>query len=177
MSAEGKMAELWQRILERNDESQWQSTNAFVRKHLKKGADVNYQQDGAGATCLMVAVRSENIELVSLLLEQPGIDVNAKNILGCTALHKAAIKSSPAIIRLLLDFPGIDREAPSWEGRTPLMESISYGSASQFAEFLKTPEILLNDARLPGFLETRPQMKIMFAKEQRKKRKTYEGRK
>ena len=140
----------------------------YARQAIERGADVNYRKNGS--TCLMLAVSSKNKELVSLLLEQPGIDVNANDMFGYRALHMAAGRlSSPAIIRLLLDFPGIDREVHNREGRTPLMESIVYGSASQFAEFLKTPEILLNDVRLPGFLETRPQMKIMFAKEQRKR--------
>ena len=63
----------------------------------------------------MKAAGLRNTELVSLLLEQPGIDVNAKNSLGKTALHMAVRNGTPAILRLLLDFPGIDREAKDGE--------------------------------------------------------------
>ena len=131
------MADLWNSIWIGNRQpSQWQSNNALVKKHLERGADVNYHQNGD--TCLMGAVRSQNKALVSLLLEQPGIDVNANDMFGYRALHMAAGRlSSPAIIRLLLDFPGIDGEVRNVDGRTPLMESIENGTAAQFAEFLK----------------------------------------
>ena len=139
-----------------------------ARKAIERGADVTYHQDGN--TCLMVAVSRDNEELVSLLLEQPGIDVNAKMSGGQTALHRFSRSfGTPAILRLLLDFPGIDREAQDELGRTPLMSSILYGSAAKFAEFLKTPEILLNDVFLPGLLEGKSEMQNMFAEEQRKR--------
>merc|ERR1712013_732876 len=44
---------------------------------------------GVGWTCLMKAVYDERVDLVDLLLSQPSIDVNAKNSVLDTALHKA----------------------------------------------------------------------------------------
>ena len=88
----------------------------------------------------MGAVSSKNEELVSLLLQQPGIVVNASDDEGLTALHSAARSfgtGSPAIIRLLLDFPGIDMEAKDKHGWTPLTYSILYGTTAEFAEFFK----------------------------------------
>ena len=108
-----------------------------AKKYLDRGADVNYLHNDYGTTCLMEAVVGKNEEVVSLLLEQPGIKVNAKGGGGETALHKAAWRGTPAVLRLLLDFPGINREAQDEEGRTPLMDSITYGTTMQLEEFLK----------------------------------------
>ena len=135
---------------------------------LDRGADVNYLHDTDGTTCLMGAVLGKHQELVSLLLEQPGIEVNAKGDGGRTALHEAARRDAPAILRLLLDFPGIDREAQAENMQTPLMDSITFGLTVQMEEFLKTPKVLLSDARLPGLLERRPKMHKMFSEEKRK---------
>ena len=72
----------------------------LARKQLQRGADVNYHQ--TNETCLIAAVTSQNEELVSLLLEQPGIDVNAKGVFGTRAVHRAAGRlSTPEILRQL----------------------------------------------------------------------------
>ena len=137
---------------------------ARAREQLERGADVNYVQ--SNSTCLMSAVRSKNIELVSLLLEQPGIDVNAKDRFGRTVLHRAAgTVGTPAILRLLLDFPGIDREAKDLRNWTPLVSSIYLATVAQFAEFLKTPEVLLNDDCIPNHPIRNPVKQKMFAEE------------
>ena len=71
----------------------------LARKQLQRGADVNQHQS---ETCLIAAVTSQNKELVSLLLEQPGIDVNAKGVFGTRAVHRAAGRlSTPEILRQL----------------------------------------------------------------------------
>ena len=56
----------------------------LAKIRLEKGDDVNYYQ--VGFTCLGRALISGNKKIVSLLLEQPGIDVNAKHG-DETALH------------------------------------------------------------------------------------------
>ena len=154
------MADLWESISRRDLPS--------ARTYLERGADVNYSE--GGKSCLMWAVSRRNKELVSLLLQQPGIDVNVSDDDGETALHKAAgCLGTPALIRLLLDFPGIDMEAQNNNGFTPLMFSILLGTSAQFAELLKTPEILLNEVQIPTLLEEKPEMQKMFANEQRKR--------
>ena len=60
----------------------------WAKKNLERGADVNYLHNDYGTTCLMGAVLGLNKEVVSLLLEQPGIEVNAKGDGGRTALTK-----------------------------------------------------------------------------------------
>ena len=95
-----------------------------VREALANGADVNKRNKGRD-TNLMVAVNDVNEPLVSLLLQQPGIQVNAKNIGGRTALHYAAYNchgtKGRKLIKLLLNFPGIDTEITNDDGDTPLM--------------------------------------------------------
>ena len=75
------MAELWESICNRN--------LPYVKEQLDGGADVNYKNKD-GKTYLIRAVMAGNKDIVSLLLEQPGIDVNAKTMFGETALHRAA---------------------------------------------------------------------------------------
>ena len=68
-----------------------EGTLAEVREALGKGADVNErEQTVPKRTSLMRAILIENEPLVSLLLQQPGIQVNAKDCVGWTALHYAA---------------------------------------------------------------------------------------
>ena len=82
---------------------------ANVRAVLESGeADVNGRGGHLGRTCLMVAVRRQNLteeasmDLVTLLLEQPGIELNLTDKRGLTALHLA---KSAASVRLLLAAP------------------------------------------------------------------------
>ena len=92
------------------------------------GADVNeVNQSYYKMTSLTRAVVSKNEPLVSFLLQQPGIQVNAKDNTGWTALHYAASFCSGAngrkVIKLLLNFPGIDMEIRNNKGETPLMKA------------------------------------------------------
>ena len=106
----------------------------MVRKYLDRGHDVNYRPHSYSLTCLMAAASGENEEIVSLLLQQPGIDVIARTGLNGTALHRAVEYGTPAILRLLLDFPGIDKKANLCD-ITPLRLSIDFEKAAHFAEF------------------------------------------
>ena len=97
-----------------------------VREALANGADVNERdEEHFKMTGLMRAVVRQNEPLVSLLLQQPGIQVNAKDDFGGTALHLAAFhnirEEGRKVTRLLLNFPGIDTEITNIFGQTPLM--------------------------------------------------------
>ena len=93
---------------------------AARRELVSRGADVNYSE--RKTTPLMNACQQDSIPLVSLLLEQPGILVNSRNLQGRTALHLALQWCvSPAVVRLILDFPGINVEVRHKMGLTPLM--------------------------------------------------------
>ena len=142
------MAALWQSCFGVNLQA--------AKTELERGADVNYWHEGS--TCLMLAVASQNEELVSFLLGQQGLEVNAIASNNQTALHIAGQYSSPAIIRMLLDFPGIDREAHDSEGRSPLISSIlNGGNIAQVNEFFLTPGMCLQETDMIELAKAKPE--------------------
>ena len=68
---------------------------------LERGSTVDVRST-EGATPLMLAVQSGNIDQVSFLLDQ-GADVDARDEIGGTALHRAVELENGAAIRTLLD--------------------------------------------------------------------------
>ena len=142
-----KMGTLWQQCK--------RGSLANVRTLLAAGeADVNERGGHLHRTCLMVAVRRQDLTeeeskaLVSLLLEQPGIELNLTDSRGLTALHLA---KSPASVRLLLAAPGCDPEArDNPERATPLMVAIWRGAIESVMEFVTTPGIDLDSRDRSG---------------------------
>ena len=88
-----------------------------ARAAVARGEDVN-SSGGWGISALMWAVRNKLNSIVSLLLEQPGLEVNMKDGLGLTALHWAAVDDNPDAVPLLLDDPRVDVNCRSDIGRT-----------------------------------------------------------
>jgi len=74
---------------------------ALVRKLLDQGADPNKPLGGPGWTPLMIAVAEGHATTVSALLEA-GVDINAKNNLGRTALMFASSYGHTKIAKKLL---------------------------------------------------------------------------
>ena len=72
---------------------------------------------GGGRTALMEATRPD---MVKLLLDQKGIEVNGQDNLGWTALCLAACYSNIGIAKLLLEREDIDVNLPANGGLTPL---------------------------------------------------------
>ncbi|KAF8795282.1 Ankyrin-3 like protein [Argiope bruennichi] len=56
-----------------------------------------------GLSTIELAIQFKNLEHVELLLQQPEVDVNAKNNSGCNLLHKAASNGCLEIIKLLIN--------------------------------------------------------------------------
>ena len=80
------------------------------------------------SSCLMEAVGVNHRELVSLLLDQEGIDANARNVNNTTALHTACYDGNTEMVRMLLAVPGIDKNIVDRLGRTPLMAAKDQGN-------------------------------------------------
>ena len=123
---------------------------------VKRGFDPN-TRDTKGQPGLTAAMQERSVKVARVLLEQPGIDVNALNPAGESALMLAALKGElagaelllgrgaavslagwspihyaatgpePQLVKLLLD-RGADIDAASPNGTTPLMMAAQYGS-------------------------------------------------
>ena len=107
-----------------------------VRQLLSSGADPNLR-DIYGWTPLMRAVYEGREKVVQALLEQPDVDLNAKNDQGATALHLAAVKGNEALTRFLL-FAGANPLVGDRKGRTPENLAVAAGHEN-VAKLLKRP--------------------------------------
>ena len=74
--------------------------------------------NSAGNTLLHDACSNDSRKDVAKMLINKGSDVNAKNNLGYTPLHIAALNGSSEIIKLLLE-NGADKNAKDNDGNTP----------------------------------------------------------
>ena len=93
-----------------------------VRQALCAGADPNAAR-GNTNTCLMVATTMNHDRVVELLLSNPGIQVNAKNVENHTALHLACIDGY-ASLAMILSSSGVQLNEKDYEGNTPIMLAI-----------------------------------------------------
>lgn len=85
------------------------------------GINVNARDTYPGKTPLIMAVEKGNEQIFRLLLNAPGLDINATSADGNTALHTAAQQGS-RFVEDLLQVPGISVNARNNEGKTPLDE-------------------------------------------------------
>ena len=104
-----------------------------VRRALETGADPNsydesYDGSRGSMTCLMIAAEENHAEVVSLLLDQPTIDVNMVGDHNGTALHFACVRNSEAALRRLLTAPGLEMNGFYGFGLTPIMFAVGHGA-------------------------------------------------
>ncbi len=86
---------------------------------------------------LSSACKYGHTEIVRLLLDVPGIDVNARDGSGLTALYAAARNGKPEIVKLLLAVPGIELEKKC-NGSTPLENAKRNGYNREIINLLKS---------------------------------------
>lgn len=77
----------------------------MVQQLLNAGADVNAHSRGSGLTPLMAAQRNlwHRLAVTRVLLAQPGLDINAVDHNGWTALHHACAATEPALSVMWLE--------------------------------------------------------------------------
>jgi uncharacterized protein len=85
---------------------------ANLERLLERGFDPN-SRDEKGRTGLAVAVQERSPKATKLLLAQPGIEINALNAAGESALMMAAIKGDAENVTLLLN-RGAQVNQPGW---------------------------------------------------------------
>jgi ankyrin repeat protein len=111
---------------------------------LRAGADPGSCNSDNRWTVLMVAVAQDHPEIVRRLLAQPGIDVNARDERGRTALHLAAELGRGAIASLLVEHSGSDLNAKDERGMTPLAAAAFSGDAEITAILLSRSDVEVN---------------------------------
>ena len=94
------------------------------------GADPNsIRQEGTIHTCLMIAAGRNRDEVVSLLLDQPTIEVNKRGgYHNNTALHHACVNNCEAALKRLLSATGVDVNPLDVDNKTPIMVAVMYSS-------------------------------------------------
>lgn len=113
--------------------------NLEVIQKLISKVDINAQSQFHGSTALGEAVRRGHENLVKLLLQTPGINVNAGT---WTPLMTASFQGRNNILKLLLQVPEININAHS-EGQTALMLAISQTRGVNKTEIENTIKLLL----------------------------------
>ena len=101
--------------------------------------DVNYNE---GGSALMMAVTEGQNDIVKILLQVKGIDVNlVEASTGGSALQAAALLGHVDIVKQLLEVEGIEVNSQSSEGYSPL-------SMAARAGYADVVELLLNEDRV-----------------------------
>ncbi|KAI9376296.1 hypothetical protein BJX61DRAFT_538994 [Aspergillus egyptiacus] len=98
---------------------------------LGHGADVEVSAKDSKITPLILAAGQGN-EKISALLLQHGAELEARDVVGFTALNMACKENQPKTAKLLLE-RGTDLEATTNDGRTPL----SYAVAGGYVEVVR----------------------------------------
>ena len=94
-----------------------------VREAIKAGANVNA---GENFTPLMNAIKCRNIRVIKTLIDA-GVDVNAKDIIGCSALNMALQHDDIKIMNILIK-AGADVNNKDKEGYTVLIRAVHYNN-------------------------------------------------
>ena len=117
LAKRGSSWEDWFRAVRRDDVNS-------VRALIARGFDVNTLDAERFDTGLIIAVRERSTKVFRLLLDTPGIDVDARSRNGDTALMVAAFLPDAVAVQALLE-RGAEVNRPGW---TPLHYAASSGS-------------------------------------------------
>ncbi|MBM3198838.1 MAG: hypothetical protein FJZ58_06250, partial [Chlamydiae bacterium] len=100
-------------------------------------------------TALMLAAENGKLDIVQYLAEKDGIDLNAKDALGSTALM-LAVENGLDIVRYLAEKDGIDLNAKNKSGLTVLMLAAAGGHLDVVQYLAEKDGIDLNAKRKDG---------------------------
>ena len=123
-----------------------------VKAELARGGDVN-DKESDGVTALMCAVWKGHNSIVKLLLEQPAVKTNERDIIGYTALHYAAFGNNAEGARMLLLHPGFNSaNSTGNDGGTALMMAVRLRNKEVLLELVKheSVDLDLSEGALDG---------------------------
>lgn len=126
----------------------WQCATLILQR--KDGRDGINQFMAGKNFPLMLAVKKNSKEVVNVLLDTPGINVNQCEQFGVTALHNAIKTMHIECLRMLLQTRGIDCNVVNRKGATPL----------HLAATSCSPEMTLMLLAKPGI---KAQVKVFYA--------------
>ena len=111
-------------------ESDLKTINRTLRKYSKRCDITSINKcDESGCTCLSNAIKLGKVDIVRILLEAPGIDVNIKDqVSNYSPLHHACYVSSVPIIELLLQMDNLKVNIETDDKLTPLMKACEIGN-------------------------------------------------
>lgn len=125
---------------------------AVVDMLLHLGAAAN-SQNSHGDTLLTRMVRDGNVKGAFSWLERPGMDVNAQDPQGVTALHVLVtmdFRRMHNLYDVLLNIPGLDANARDHNGQTPLVRASYWGKKKAARKLLSSPKIRVDESRQYG---------------------------
>lgn len=109
--------------------------NALASQLISDGLDEKYK-DGNQNTLLHIACPHSDISVIRALLDDGGIDVNAQNCYGCTALYYACYNNRYDVAKLLVENGACNLE--NNEHDNPLLWAISDGQTEVIEAILKS---------------------------------------
>ncbi|KAH7173265.1 uncharacterized protein B0J16DRAFT_405639, partial [Fusarium flagelliforme] len=105
---------------------------------------------------LNVAVHARSLKAVGMILAQGDVNVNARGLLGLTALHDAATASDERLMVMILAHPNIDINVRDDDDDTPLimlvrsLETELEEHSDALTSLLSNPELDINAQNLEG---------------------------
>ena len=110
--------------------------------------EVKNFKDSDDATALFThgdTTENEHLDICQFLVRGDLVDVNSRNVIGCNALHWAAINNQPEIAKWLLEETNIDLNAQNNDGVTALHSAASWNKLEVTRILLQYKPRLLKD--------------------------------
>lgn len=117
-TSESKKLKSLRKAIRKNDEAE-------IYKLIEEIEDIDKERSHKGYTPLILAVSSNNANVVKKLIEKE-VDINLTDKFGNTPLMIALLNDRREIAKLLIE-QGADVKKANQDGETPLMAAASYG--------------------------------------------------